>query len=40
MNTGALVCGLIFAIAMIVVLAKTMDAIPNETEFNEDTDKL
>lgn len=40
MNTGALVCGLIFAVVMIVVLAKTMDAKPKETQFNEDTDEL
>ena len=31
---------LIFAVVMIVVLAKTMDAKPKETQFNEDTDEL
>ena len=40
MNTGALVCGLIFSVVMIVVLAKTMDAKPNEIQFNEDVDEL
>lgn len=40
MNTGALVCGLIFTIVMIAILAKQMDAEPKEIQFNEDVDEL
>ena len=40
MNTGALVCGLVFAIVMIAILAKNMDAKPKEIQFNENIDEL
>lgn len=40
MNTGALVCGLIFMVGLIIFLAKNMDTKPKETQFNEDIDEL
>ena len=35
MNTAGLVCGLVFAVIMIVFLAKHMDEKPKETQFKD-----
>jgi hypothetical protein len=40
MNTGGLVCGLIFTVLMIVFLAKHMDAKPEEMKFNDDEEDV